>query len=379
VPVTIQQHRAGGVPAPALRRGAAEPGWADPPEPAGLDGPPADRAPFVLAALALLLVLAVTSVTLAWRAHGHADDALSARGFRGEINAAAAFRAVAFGPNGTRVFAATGATVEVWNVVTRRRNGAAFTGHAGTVTTLVLSPNGRVLATAGDDGTVRLWDTTTRRQLGDPLMSDDVVRPAALAIDPAGSLLAVTGEGGTALWNLATRQPAGVLVSASGAHVGVAFSPDGTRLATGDSNGGAIGVWDIATRQPVGPALVGHLGNGPVHALAFDLSGTRLADGSADNTSFVWTVRNGERVEFRGHDQPVTSLALTADGRTLVTASRKEVLIWDVASGGQVGAPVSRDGSDDVNDIALGPDGDTLAVIRDHRIQFWTITGARKI
>ena len=37
-----------------------------------------------------------------------------------------------------------------------------------------------------------------------------------------------------------------------------------------------------------------------------------------------------------------------------------------------------KDGSDDCWDVALSPNGDTLAVIRDHRIQFWSVAAARK-
>ena len=173
---------------------------------------------------------------------------------------------------------------------------------------------------------------------------------------------------------MTTRQSAGFLESLAGGHSGVAFSPDGTRLATGDAGGGAVILWDVATSQADGEPLGGHDGGSAVLALAFDRSGTKLADGSGDHSAFVYDLRSREHTEYRGHDQPVTSVVLTADGRTLITASLKEVLIWDVASATQIGSPVRRDGSEDVFDVALGPDGDTLAIIRDHRIQLWSLT-----
>jgi WD40 repeat protein len=340
----------------------------------GSDGlPPVDRGTYVTVLVAVLLMLAVVAVAVGWRAATDADDTRAATGFEGEIEGERAFRSVAFSRDGLLVYAATGTTIGAWNVTTLRRTGATFSGHTGTVTTLAVSPNGRILVSAADDGTVRLWDTTTRQQVGDPLAAEVITRPTGLAISPDGALLAVSGGGGTALWDLTTRRSVGFLESQSGAHAGVAFSPDGARLATGDSGGGTVSLWDVAARRSDGEALSGHQGGFPVLALAFDRTGTRLADGSGDNSAFVYDLRSREHTEFQGHDQPVTSVVLTADARTLITASLKEVLIWDVASVNQIGAPVKRDGSDDVSDIALGPDGDTLAIIRDHRIQLWSL------
>jgi WD40 repeat protein len=337
----------------------------------------AGRRPLVIAAVIGLVVATVVAVTLAWRTERDAEDDLAARGFRGEINAERAFHAVAFAPDDARVFAATGDVVEVWHLATRRRTGQPFAGHTGTVRTLAVSPDGRLLATAGDDDTTRLWDVTTRAGIGGPIDTGVVVRPVSLAFSRDGSMLAVSGDGGTALWDVG-RRLVGVLESASGAHAAAAFSPDGTRVATGEVNGGTVTMWDVETRQQVGEALGGHLGTGPVSALAYDTSGTWLADGSADKSAFVYNTRTGEHSEFRQNEEAVHTVILTGDGQRLITASIQDVIIWDVPSVVQLGRPIGPDGSADVNDIALGPDGDTLAVIRDHRIQIWSLTAASR-
>jgi WD40 repeat protein len=337
-----------------------------------------DRRPFVVVTLIGLVLATVIAGMLAWRAAGDAEDNLAARGFRGEISAERAFRTVAFAPDGTQIFAATGSVVEVWHLTTRRRVGQPFAGHDGTVTALAVSPSGRLLATTADDGTARIWDVTTRAQAGDPIDTGDVARPSALAFSPDGSLLALAGDGGTALWDTGARRLVGILASASGAHAAVAFSPDGVRVAAGEINGGTISLWDVTTRLPDGEPFSGHGGNGPVSALAFDRSGTWLADGSSDKASFVYNTVSREQTEFRQNEEPVHTVILNDDATRLITASIQDVIIWDVQGVAQISRPIAPDGSADVNDVALGPDGDTLAVIRDHRIQFWSLAAVSR-
>jgi transcription initiation factor TFIID subunit 5 len=40
-----------------------------------------------------------------------------------------------------------------------------FTGHTGTVKTVAMSPNGRMMATAGEDRSIMLWDLGTGKRI----------------------------------------------------------------------------------------------------------------------------------------------------------------------------------------------------------------------
>jgi WD40 repeat protein len=84
---------------------------------------------------------------------------------RGEVNS------VAFSPDG-KLLASGGddQIVKIWDVSTGQEAADSFRGHTGYVMSVAFSPDGKLLASGGKDETVRVWDVEKGLKYTDPLM-----------------------------------------------------------------------------------------------------------------------------------------------------------------------------------------------------------------
>jgi len=156
------------------------------------------------------------------------------------------------------------------------------------VSAIALSPDGRSLVTADDDGEIQIWDVTSG-QLKKTFETGKEI--TALAIDPSGQLLAAArADRSIGFWNVTTGPLQLELRKHQDVVNALAFSPDGKTIASGGDDRTAI-VWDVATAK-VKRTLKDH--DLTVTSLAFSPDGQLLASASGNSSVVLWNVPTGK-------------------------------------------------------------------------------------
>jgi WD40 repeat protein len=256
----------------------------------------------------------------------------------------------------------------VWNLDSGKRLNS-FQDHQGTVNCVSYSPDGRFLASGGEDRLVLVREATTgeiRHRLskeGTDSQRQRADSPRALA------------------FNDASRPRGLVLKLHSGGILSLAFDASGRQLLTGSSNGQAI-LWDAETGKEL-HSLRGH--EAAINSVAFSPSGKVAASAGYDRVIRLWSVETGREIRsYQGHRGEINSLAYgPQDTRLASAADDGTVRVWDATQSQE--SCLIRGMQDNVFGIAFHPNGQELATATGNlfnptkpgEIKLWDIANRR--
>jgi WD40 repeat protein/tRNA A-37 threonylcarbamoyl transferase component Bud32 len=291
--------------------------------------------------------------------------------------------------------------------------------HSGPILGLAFRRGGRALLSVGKDGVARIWDSTAGNQV-EPSMElqvdpgDARLERAWFGPVESGLLGTVDHEGRATVWDVNLRRPLASRTACSPGHRirGIVF-PDHQSLITCDNDGtvrrwdttfrpiGAGGLpeprrrgnttwalssdgrtlvtgsqdrlvqrWDVATRSPLGPEL--HLDT-PVDVIALTPDGRKVITGRRVGRLHIWDAESERGFDLPPQGTEVTCLAVSPDGRVFASGTAGGVIrLWDTCLLGPIGQTCKLAGA--VTALAFEPQGRVLAIGGDDgTIRLWEV------
>ncbi|MDD2721807.1 MAG: hypothetical protein PHH47_10930 [Gallionella sp.] len=165
-------------------------------------------------------------------------------------------------------------------------------GHLEAINTLAVAPDGKTIATGGDDHSVKIWSFSSGRELR-------------------------------------------TLAGHQGKVSGVAYSSDGTQLVSVSQEWhDGVKIWDVATGYLARTITLPEYSS--CYAVAFH--GMHVAAGCLKGI-LIWNLADNSAPQvLHGHQGVISAIRFSADGKKLVSGGwDKTVRLWDVASGNQTG------------------------------------------
>lgn len=303
----------------------------------------------------------------------NSDDTVSLKGHEVFVTT------LMFSPDGKTLVTAGHSDLKWWDMPSGKLR-AQNRAHLATICSVAFPPRGDYLVSIGNhEAELRFWNPKTQKLLKTvPLPSKG---GSYLTFNPNGKLLAIALYDNTVIvYDTGTdKRVLRLKRGEDGANAEtnalcLAFSPDGKMLAASGIEGTA-NVWDMpAGKQRY--AVRGH-GDTWVKAVAFSPDGKTLATGGKDGNVVLWDARTGEKkrqVPLRRYMPWVTRVVFTRDGARLLVGGFGGTL-YDCDLRDHDQKPIQMRGHHaTINCLALSPDGKYLATASDDRTaKLWKI------
>ena len=254
--------------------------------------------------------------------------------------------------------------------------------HFQPISAVALSSDGNSVASSGLLG--GLYGYVDFRRTADaelvkafPFLQEDIL---ALAISPDGDYLAIGGGGGGEsvgkfkVWQFSANKWSYFRYAAQGEYVSMlSFSPDGLLIGLG-TDASHFSMYNVT--GPTNGNFDDSPHTGRLTAFAFSPASKTLATTGSEGMAKLWDYTNvlsdsSFLKAYGGHTAAINSVQFTSDGLELITASSDTTILIQRVDTGEVRLTLHDEGP--VNKIAVSSDGRTL-LSAGSKIKFWRLS-----
>lgn len=214
-------------------------------------------------------------------------------------------------------------------------------GEEGIASLLTFSPDELWLAAGGGYmSRIRVYDTESGDVVAELARHENDADVTALAFTPDGRYLASAGDDKKVrFWNVSRGEDVQALDTGIDHVSGLAFSPDGSRLVTGGRVGdwtagdGQVRVWDLKSGRPL---MESERSQRRYQRIAFSPNGRLVAAGVWRNQIHVFQVKSGRRILTLEGDCS-QDLQFSADNWELIAVgSGAKYQVWEIPTGDEI-------------------------------------------
>jgi WD40 repeat protein len=269
---------------------------------------------------------------------------------------------------GTALTGAIAGGAALWNSLHAEPGIQIYRGHSGTVRSLSWSPDGKKLASGGDDHTVQIWDARQLTALY--TYHGHAARVNAVAWSPPdGNYLGSADQNGVVqIWQATTG--GSTFPTADQAATVVEWSHNGKYFASG--YGETIQVQEAETSNVVA-VFTRHVDT--VLTLSWSPDDTLIATGSIDGALYVWKIETGEIHMSSKRDHPLQAVRWSRDGKVASGYQDGSLAVVDATSKKTV---FSSGGKLAVQEIIWSYDSKQIATLdANGNVSLWDIVSGK--
>ncbi|MEX2140421.1 MAG: WD40 repeat domain-containing protein [Pirellulales bacterium] len=194
----------------------------------------------------------------------------------------------------------------------------------------------------------------------------------ALAFSRDGKFLAFgTVRNTVKLWDLEARRELDEFMSTVQVQ-SLSFSADGKSLAVPDE--GAVKLWDLSRRLDP-DRLERHAGE--VISVALSPDGRTLISGGDDSLTKVWDLASGQARDLARHENGWSVVAFSRDGKTLAVGADKNINLWDASKLAPLGVLTGHEGT--IWAVEFSPDGKIVSSGGDKTVRLWDVASQEEL